>query len=386
MCKILVSKVDEVYFKLSGLDVGQSMELKEYLSCMMTNYFFHPKFRTGQWDGRLSFFNWNEQTIPIGLWPQFIKYCKKYNHEYEIDFDVNEVYNPISDEDIEKFYKAIFKNTSFYPRDYQHDAILKALRNKRGIIESATGSGKSLMLYSIIRFLLGTCEGKILLIVPNVSLVNQMYSDFGEYGWDSVATYCSKIFHKSDKIDWDCPIIISTWQSIYKKSEKFFEQFEAVLVDECLHGDSLITLSDGSKKKIKEMKIGDEVLSYNTETMEIETDVVLDVYENLYKSNNEDMFEIEIENGKRLKLTGNHEVLTQRGMVQIKKLNINDDITSFETMKLKSIRKIDKPEKVYNLHVEKNHNYFANDICVSNCHGAKAGSIQKCLKKCVNAE
>jgi len=37
-------------------------------------------------------------------------------------------------------------------------------------------------------------------------------------------------------------------------------------------------------------------------------------------------------------------------------------------MKIKSIKKIDYKEDVYNLHIKDNHNYFANNHCVSNCH------------------
>jgi Rad3-related DNA helicase len=37
-------------------------------------------------------------------------------------------------------------------------------------------------------------------------------------------------------------------------------------------------------------------------------------------------------------------------------------------MKIKSIKKIDYKDDVYNLHIKDNHNYFANNHCVSNCH------------------
>lgn len=37
-------------------------------------------------------------------------------------------------------------------------------------------------------------------------------------------------------------------------------------------------------------------------------------------------------------------------------------------MKIKSIKKIDYIDDVYNLHIQDNHNYFANNHCVSNCH------------------
>lgn len=55
-------------------------------------------------------------------------------------------------------------------------------------------------------------------------------------------------------------------------------------------------------------------------------------------------------------------------------------------MKIKKIEKIEKPEFVYNLHIQNNHNYIANNIVVSNCHGSTAVSIQDISKKCVNSE
>ncbi len=230
-----VEKLNEVYVQIRNLDKGSALELKEFLSCYIDNYWFHPLVRSKRWDGRVSFFNWNEQTIPIGLLPQFVKFCRKFDYEYKLNFSKEEIVNDISEDDFEEFYEAIFKESSFSPRDYQDECIKKALRIKRGVIESPTGSGKSLIIYSMIRFIMGTSEGKILLIVPNISLVNQMFNDFKEYGWNQAETYCSLVFHKSKKINWDCPIIISTWQSIYKKGSSFFDKFGSVIVDET-HG------------------------------------------------------------------------------------------------------------------------------------------------------
>ena len=50
-------------------------------------------------------------------------------------------------------------------------------------------------------------------------------------------------------------------------------------------------------------------------------------------------------------------------------------------MKIKKITKIDYKEEVYNLRIEDNHNYFAEDKCVSNCHTAKSKSLKDILKK-----
>ena len=59
-------------------------------------------------------------------------------------------------------------------------------------------------------------------------------------------------------------------------------------------------------------------------------------------------------------------------------------------MKIKKISKINYNEDVYNLRIKNNedtnHNYFANGVCVSNCHHAKAKSIKDITTKCYNAE
>jgi len=48
-------------------------------------------------------------------------------------------------------------------------------------------------------------------------------------------------------------------------------------------------------------------------------------------------------------------------------------------MKLISKKEIKKPQEVYNLHVETDHNYIANNAVVSNCHMAKAEVLKKLL-------
>ena len=114
-------------------------------------------------------------------------------------------------------------------RDYQIDAIEYALKSHRGLLVSPTASGKSLIIYSLVRYykMMGL---KTLILVPTTSLVEQMYSDFEDYGWSS-GTYCQKIYQGYDKkVEKD--VVISTWQSIYKMPKKYFEQFGCVIGDE----------------------------------------------------------------------------------------------------------------------------------------------------------
>lgn len=51
-----------------------------------------------------------------------------------------------------------------------------------------------------------------------------------------------------------------------------------------------------------------------------------------------------------------------------------------------NIRKVDNFEKVYNLHIEDNHNYFAENCVISNCHQFKAKSLTTIMTQLVNAK
>ena len=83
------------------------------------------------------------------------------------------------------------------PRDYQVEGVYDALRHNRKLLISPTASGKSLMIYSLVRYYVDKGE-KILLVVPTTSLVEQMYKDFQDYGWDS-ESYCHRIYAGKEK-------------------------------------------------------------------------------------------------------------------------------------------------------------------------------------------
>ena len=129
-------------------------------------------------------------------------------------------------EGVKDYIKSI---SAYAPRQYQVEGVYDALKHNRRLLISPTASGKSLMIYSLARYYVE--QGKnILVVVPTTSLVEQMYKDFGEYGWDS-ETHCHKIYSGREKND-DRPIVITTWQSIYKLERSWFERFDVVIGDE----------------------------------------------------------------------------------------------------------------------------------------------------------
>jgi Rad3-related DNA helicase len=160
-----------------------------------------------------------------------------------------------------------------------------------------------------------------------------------------------------------------TLYAIYNKQVLESRDSKVLIVDECLHPNTLITLSDNTQKKIKDIKIGDMVLTINEETSLIEEKPVLKVHNNLSKNNQ--MYEIEMENGDIIKITGNHKIkLIDNTWKKVEDLKETDEIFYINRInnRIKSIKKIDYKENVYNLHIKDNHNYFANNHCVSNCH------------------
>ena len=126
------------------------------------------------------------------------------------------------------------KNAPFQIRDYQDKAVRAALKYHKGILLSCTSSGKSLMIYNIIRCLRKQEMKHILLIVPNIMLVDQMYDDFKDYGYDNLDDDVERL-GGGHEATFDKPVLISTWQSLQNKDSEFFEKYNAVFVDE-VHG------------------------------------------------------------------------------------------------------------------------------------------------------
>jgi superfamily II DNA or RNA helicase len=155
------------------------------------------------------------------------------NCEYTVEFKDNKFYGSpfeenemISMEGVSDYMKSISRHE---PRDYQITAVYDALRYNRKLLISPTASGKSLMIYSIVRYFVEK-EHNILLIVPTTSLVEQMYKDFDDYGWNA-EEYCHKIYSGKEKTT-NKNVVITTWQSIYNLPRSFFEKFDVVIGDE----------------------------------------------------------------------------------------------------------------------------------------------------------
>jgi superfamily II DNA or RNA helicase len=182
-----------------------------------------PAFRNKIWDGKIRLFNLQTKQLYYGLLPYLERFAAE--REYEIEYDESiEGADELSLSDAQEFIDTL--GLPFAPRDYQIKAFVHSIRNKRALLLSPTASGKSLIIYLLTRWF----NSKTLIIVPTISLVAQLYKDFEDYGFDSNENI-HQIMAGADK-QTKAPIVISTWQSIYKMPKEWFDQFDVVIGDE----------------------------------------------------------------------------------------------------------------------------------------------------------
>ena len=230
MSHLSISKKNEVYLQIES-DPHVYYELSDQFTFEIPGAKFMPQYRNRYWDGKIRLFNVKNGEIYVGLLDKIQKFCEDHEYTYEFldnkffgtPFEVNE---NISYEGVKDYMTSISK---YSPREYQVEGVYDALRHNRRLLISPTASGKSLMIYSIVRYYVER-QQNTLIVVPTTSLVEQMYKDFADYGWD-VGSFCHKIYAGKER-ETDSQVIITTWQSIYKLPRKYFERFSVVIGDE----------------------------------------------------------------------------------------------------------------------------------------------------------
>ena len=230
MSHLIISKKNEVYLYVKA-EPHIYYELADQFTFEVPNAKFSPQYKNKYWDGKIRLFNTQTGEIYIGLLDRIIRFCE--DHEYTYEFADNKFYglpfeinDRISKEGVKDYMTAISRHA---PRDYQVEGVYDALRHNRKLLISPTASGKSLMIYSVVRYYVEK-QQNILIVVPTTSLVEQMYKDFADYGWD-VGSYCHKIYAGKER-ETDSQVIITTWQSIYKLPKQYFSRFNVVVGDE----------------------------------------------------------------------------------------------------------------------------------------------------------
>lgn len=235
---IVVSKLNDVWIKISA-EPAIIEEIGEHFTFDVPGAKFTKQFKNGFWDGKKRLLDRRGNKLPAGLAKHLAEFARL--NKYTIDFGNIDVEEPMSFQETYDFVKSLdihSKNTKIQARDYQLVAFRKAIQEKRIILLSPTSSGKSLIIYFIIRYLQTLFSGfskKIILVVPRQSLVEQMYKDFQDYSsndqkWN-VEDNCHRIYQGHEK-ETDKQVIITTYHSLKDMDPLIYNSTCAIIADE----------------------------------------------------------------------------------------------------------------------------------------------------------
>lgn len=225
MSNLFVSKKNESFIQVT-CDDAVAQELSDYFAFFVPGFQFTPLFKSGTWDGKIRLFDRRYATLPGGLVGYLQKFAADRQYTLSIDDAVLLTTN-FSIAEAQAF--AVSLKLPHIPHDYQIEAFAKSIRNRRILIVSPTASGKSLIMYMIVRQLQQNHRRGII-IVPTTSLVEQLFGDFKSYGWDA-DKYVQRLYAGKEK-QLSHFLTISTWQTLHKQEPEYMKQFDFVIGDE----------------------------------------------------------------------------------------------------------------------------------------------------------
>lgn len=177
------------------------------------------------WNGKVSLYHKTTKLIYAGLLSHVLAWAQERG--YSVKCKVPSCRTEWTDLDTEALLREY--PTSFDLRDYQRAAITHAMTEQRCVLLSPTASGKSAIVYYLVRERMKS--GPVLVIVPNISLVKQLVEDFRQYGWTDVDADIHQITGGITKRTGK-PVVVSTWQSIFKQDAEWFARYASVIGDE----------------------------------------------------------------------------------------------------------------------------------------------------------
>lgn len=172
------------------------------------------------------------------------------------------------------------------------------------------------------------------------------------------------------------------------------KSFKIAGTNPCLTGDTLIQTVDG-KKKIKDL-VGTEPFVYAVNTA---GELILVKASKVWLTRkNADLVEVKYDDNTLI-CTPDHKIFTDnRGWVDAKDLNENDNLCKYEDLmladiveekqykksKVISVTELEYTEDVYDMTVPEVHNFIANDIVVHNCGEEPLPAGGSCLLGSIN--
>jgi hypothetical protein len=334
--KAIIEIKDEVNCRIIGLDPTDRRALSKKFEYEIPGARYLPSVRLGRWSGKVSYFSVGGASY-INLLPEIIPIIDAAGYDIEIDdvrsYSTSFEFKPITENSFSHISwpeKHSLAGKPIELRDYQVEIVNNFLKNPQCIQVAPTGAGKTLITAALSSSV--EHHGRSIVIVPNKSLVTQTEADYINLGLDVGVYY-------GDRKELGKKHTICTWQSvlaIIKNTQngeatytihEFLENVVSIIIDECFDGDSPVLTPFGFIP-IKMLKPGDKIINYSESTGNFKEDIIVHTHKNLTKSFSEKMYELEFDNGKKIKVTGNHKFLTNTGWIRADELNENHEIVS----------------------------------------------------------
>lgn len=234
---------DKEWVKVDAGSTIEQAQLNGYFVKKIPDWFIIKK--KCPWINVNESFIFDGSIIPVGLWIELIKMCKKFGIPltFKDDFEKDVCDTSITLDCIKKYYYELFANAKIAPKDYQIECIYNILNYKKCCVEISTNGGKTLICYMLFKYLRDVISIKhILYVTPKTNLTTQSGEKFFEY--DSVcgidSNWTSEYIHGAvkKKTTYDSDIVFGNYQSLCRKNADFFDAFDCVLVDECHHSSA----------------------------------------------------------------------------------------------------------------------------------------------------
>lgn len=305
---------DEVNVRIHGVDQVTLEKARNALTYFFPAYMHTPMYKLGRWDGRICLLSGTGMTM-LNLFEDISPIFEKAGYRFEV-VDQRKDWSGVVDQLVlptdQLFAEYTLKGEPVVLRDYQLAAVHEAMKCGSGLLQLATGSGKTLICAAISKIYMP--HGHVVVIVPDIGLILQTQYTFNQVGLNAGSWYMDAHDRRQ--------VTICTWQSL-DKSPELFEDTACVILDECFSGETPILTNNGWKR-IDLIVPGEIVVAFDGEKFQYET--VVKLHENLPTSSSEDFYRLDFDDGSFVEVTGNHKFLTNRGWVRADELIPDDEL------------------------------------------------------------
>lgn len=216
---------DEVWCFLTGLLPSETKTLSDKFAPHVDGYFFQPKYKLGNWDGRIRFFQTTGKTY-VRLLDQILPYLDSWGYEVELVDNRKSQTNPEIRASELLFGEIELGGKQFKLRPYQVECVNQAIDAGSGFIIAGTGAGKT-SITAALSHCYSSVGYKVITIVPSGDLVDQTADWYRLMGLD-VGTYSG-----AEK-DINHLHVVATWQAL-QYNPSILQEFQVLIWDEA-HG------------------------------------------------------------------------------------------------------------------------------------------------------